>query len=65
MLTPQLEVPALDKNADLLKALDTKFRRDDAQDELIAGLDQHQQTAFNLLRSPKLRQAHWTSRRNR
>jgi hypothetical protein len=57
MLTPQLEVPALDKNADLLKALDTKLRRDDSQDELIAGLDQYQQTAFNLLRSPKLRQA--------
>ncbi len=57
MLTPQLDVPALDKNADLLKALDTKLRRDDAQDELIAGLDQYQQTAFNLLRSPKLRQA--------
>jgi hypothetical protein len=57
MLTPQLEVPALDKNTDLLKALDTKLRRDDAQDELIAGLDQYQQTAFNLLRSPKLRHA--------
>lgn len=57
MLTPQLEVPALDKNAALLKALDNKLRRDDAQDELIAGLDQYQQTAFNLLRSPKLRQA--------
>ncbi len=57
MLTPQLDVPALDKNADLLKALDTKLRRNDAQDELIAGLDQYQQTAFNLLRSPKLRQA--------
>lgn len=57
MLTPQLEVPALDKNVNLLKALDTKLRRDDAQDELIAGLDQYQQTAFNLLRSPKLRQA--------
>lgn len=57
MLTPQLEVPALDKNTDLLKLLDTKLRRDDAQDELVAGLDQYQQTAFNLLRSPKLRQA--------
>jgi hypothetical protein len=57
MLTPQLEVPALDKNAGLLKVLDTKLRRDDARDELIAGLDQYQQTAFNLLRSPKLRQA--------
>jgi hypothetical protein len=57
MLTPQLELPAFDKNADLLKTLDTKLRRMDQQDEAIAGLDQYQQTAFNLLRSPKLRQA--------
>ncbi|WP_020469580.1 DUF1501 domain-containing protein [Zavarzinella formosa] len=57
MLTPQLDLPAFDKNAGLLKKLDTKLRHDDSQDELIAGLDQDQQTAFNLLRSPKLRQA--------
>ncbi|HEX3148215.1 MAG TPA: DUF1501 domain-containing protein [Gemmataceae bacterium] len=57
MLTPQLEMPAFAKNADLLRTLDTKLRRDDRQDELVAGLDQYQQTAFNLLRSPKLRQA--------
>ena len=57
MLTPQLEVPAFDKNADLLKVLDTKLRRLDQQDEIVAGLDQYQQTAFNMLRSPKLRQA--------
>src|SRR5262249_39646123 len=56
-LTPQLEMPAFEKNADLLKSLDTKLRRLDAQDELISGLDQYQQTAFNLLRSPKLRRA--------
>jgi len=57
MLTPQLELPAFARNTDLLKMLDTRLRRDDSQDELIAGLDQYQQTAFNLLRSPKLRQA--------
>jgi hypothetical protein len=57
MLTPQLDVPAFEKNADLLKALDNRLRRQDKQDELIAGLDQYQQTAFNLLRSPRLRQA--------
>jgi len=57
MLTPQLEMPAFEKNADLLKLLDTKLRRDDSQDELIAGLDQYQKTAFELLRSPKLRRA--------
>lgn len=57
MLTPQLELPAFARNAELLGKLDRKLRRDDQQDELIAGLDQYQQTAFNLLRSPKLRQA--------
>ena len=57
MLTPELEVPALDRNTDLLRALDTRLRQNDRADELIAGLDQYQQTAFNLLRSPKLRQA--------
>jgi hypothetical protein len=57
MLTPQLEVPAFEKNADLLRSLDTKLRQHDRHDELIAGLDQYQQTAFNLLRSPRLRQA--------
>lgn len=57
MLTPQLELPAFARNTELLKSLDTKLRRDDTQDEVIAGLDQYQQTAFNLLQSPKLRQA--------
>jgi hypothetical protein len=57
MLTPQLELPALERNAELLKAVDGRLRRQDALDPLIAGLDKYQQTAFNLLRSPKLRQA--------
>ena len=57
MLTPQLDLPAFARNTDLLKTLDTRLRRNDTQDEVIAGLDQYQQTAFNLLRSPKLRQA--------
>ncbi len=57
MLVPQMELPALDRNADLLKALDGKLRRQDQLDPLVEGLDQHQQTAFNMLRSPKLRQA--------
>ena len=57
MLTPQLDLPAFTRNTDLLKTLDTRLRRNDSQDEVIAGLDQYQQTAFNLLRSPKLRHA--------
>jgi hypothetical protein len=57
MLVPSLDLPALDRNADLLKALDTKLRAQDRLDPLVEGLDQHQQTAFNMLRSPKLRSA--------
>jgi hypothetical protein len=57
MLVPSLDLPALDRNADLLKALDTKLRVQDRLDPLVEGLDQHQQTAFNMLRSPKLRSA--------
>jgi len=57
MLAPQMEVPAFAKNADLLKALDGRLRRQDAVDPLIAGLDAYQQTAFDMLRSPKLREA--------
>lgn len=57
MLVPQLELPALERNAELLKAVDGKFRQQDQLDPLVEGLDRHQQTAFNMLRSPTLRQA--------
>jgi hypothetical protein len=57
MLAPQMELPAFAKNAELLKAIDNRLRRQDALDPLIAGLDQYQQTAFDMLRSPKLRAA--------
>jgi len=57
MLMPQMELPALDRNADLLKAVDGRLRQQGQLDPLIEGLDQHQQTAFNMLRSPRLRQA--------
>jgi hypothetical protein len=57
MLTPQITMPSFDRNARLLNTLDRRLRTIDVHDELIAGLDQYQQTAFNLLRSPKLREA--------
>jgi hypothetical protein len=57
MLTPQLDLPALERREALLKALDTQVRRLDAAEPLIAGLDQFQQQSFDLLRSPKLRDA--------
>jgi len=57
MLVPQMELSALQQNTELLKALDGKLRKQDQLDPLIEGLDKHQQTAFNMLRSPKLREA--------
>ncbi len=57
MLTPSLEVPDFERNAELVKALDEQARLNDTLGPLIAGLDRHQQKAFDLLRSPKLRQA--------
>ena len=57
MLLPQLEMPAFKKNADLLKAVDNRLRTQDQLDPIVEGLDHYQQTAFNMLRSPKLRAA--------
>lgn len=57
MLSPQMELPAFAKQAELLKALDGRLRRQDGVDPLISGLDAYQQSAFDMLRSPKLRQA--------
>jgi hypothetical protein len=57
MLSPQMELPAFAKQADLLKAVDQRLRRQDRVDPLIEGLDKFQQTAFDMLRSPKLREA--------
>jgi len=57
MLTPQMELPSLESNAELLKAVDGKLRQQEQLDPLIEGLDRHQQTAFNMIRSPKLREA--------
>ena len=59
MLVPpaQLDVPGQQRREDLLKVLDRQLRRLDAAEPLIQGLDQFQQSAFDLLRSPKLREA--------
>ena len=57
MLTPQIEVPSLlepQRRCTARAALDGGLRRIDRLDPLhIEGLDQYQQTAFNMLRSPK------------
>jgi hypothetical protein len=57
MLSPQMEVTAFERNADLLKQLDGRLRAQDQLDPLIEGLDKYQQTAFDMLRSPRLREA--------
>ncbi len=57
MLTPQIELPALDQHTELLKVLDQGLRQSAKLDPLVEGLDQFQKTAFNMLRSPKLRAA--------
>lgn len=57
MLSPQMEISAFTRNAELLKSLDQRLRGQDAVDPLIAGLDRYQQTAFDMLRSPRLRAA--------
>src|SRR5262249_47214655 len=64
MLTPQIELPAFQRDADLLRTVDNRLRRQDALDPLIAGLDRYQQTAFDLLRSPRLREALDLSKEN-
>jgi len=59
MLVPpaQLDLTAMAKREGLLKSLDKQMRNLDAADPVIAGLDKYQQSAFDLLRSPKLREA--------
>lgn len=59
MLVPsaQLDVPTLARREKLLKTLDGRLRRLDAAEPLIEGLDRFQQSAFDLLRSPRLRTA--------
>jgi hypothetical protein len=59
MLVPpaHLDLSALAKREALLKSLDQQLRKLDAAEPVIQGLDQFQQSAFDLLRSPKLRDA--------
>ncbi|MCE9564208.1 MAG: DUF1501 domain-containing protein [Planctomycetes bacterium] len=57
MLVPPvgLELSAFDRRETLRQSLDTQLRGLD--DPLVGGMDKFQQTAFDLLRSPKLRTA--------
>jgi hypothetical protein len=57
LAAPELDLSEFGRDEALLKSLDKQLRQLDAQDPVIAGLDQFQQKAFDLLRSPKLREA--------
>lgn len=59
MLAPpaQLDLSALQRRENLLRSLDTQMRRLDAAEPLIAGMERYQQSAFDMLRSPRLRAA--------
>lgn len=52
---PELDLSAFGRRADLRRSLDRQLQGLD--DPVLAGLDQFQQTAHDLLRSPKLRDA--------
>jgi len=57
MLTPTLEISSFDRNVELTKALDREACLQDLHSPLLSTLDENQQKAFELLRSPKLREA--------
>jgi hypothetical protein len=54
---PQLDLSALQRREGLLQSLDSQIRALEASEHLIAGMDRFQQSAFDMLRSPRLRQA--------
>lgn len=58
LLNPaQADLQEFQRTTDLLRALERQSRRNDAASPLIETLDGYQQKAFDLLRSPKLREA--------
>jgi hypothetical protein len=59
MLMPpaELDLSAIERREKLLRSLDRQLRHLDTLDPTVAGLDTFQQTSFDLLRSPKLREA--------
>ncbi|MFN4261896.1 MAG: DUF1501 domain-containing protein [Gemmataceae bacterium] len=54
---PQVNLPAFDRDADLVQALNAQRRQLDQLDPLVEGRDQFQQKAFDLLRSAKMAEA--------
>jgi hypothetical protein len=57
LLAPSVAVSEFDRSAELVKELDNLSGLADSHSEIVSGLDHNQQKAFDLLRSPKLRDA--------
>lgn len=57
LASPQLDLSDLERSQNLLQSVNKQLRQQDALDPVISGLDKFQQKAFDLLRTPKLREA--------
>jgi hypothetical protein len=57
LVAPSLDVKSFERRANLLKNFDQKLRALDRLDPIVEAMDQHQQKAFDMLRSPKIREA--------
>jgi hypothetical protein len=57
LVAPHLDVKSFDRQKSLLNAFDQKLRKMDRLDPLVEAMDRHQQKAFDMLRSPKIRKA--------
>jgi uncharacterized protein (DUF1501 family) len=53
----QIDAADLERNTELLRALETQLRQQDRDDLLLGTLDRFQQKAYDILHSPKLREA--------
>jgi hypothetical protein len=57
LVAPRLDIKSFERRTNLLRTFDQKLRTLDRLDPLVEAMDQHQQKAFDMLRSPKIRQA--------
>ena len=57
LAAPHLDIKAMERQEKLLHTFDQKLRDLDRLDPLVEAMDQHQQKAFDMLRSPKIRRA--------
>jgi hypothetical protein len=58
IIVPQgIDAAEFSRNAELVRSLDQQSRQLDAAGPVISGMDQFQQQAFDILRSPRLREA--------